>query len=310
MKSTYVLLFLLMTSFALAASSADIRYTLDTQATTNTRIVSDVDYTVIAEMKVASDNFNNNVRDIKVHSLVSGDTEYLHAQRGEWLPNAGNPDQNRDLGSGVWQYMFTAGHGTVDETKGQFKPLINFRLKSRSAGSITLDATKSNEIGGNIEPFDIGTVTGFEINPQHSMCGDGVIGYFDRNDDGRRDTDGSENFEACDGGMGCVCDKDRNLGYIEVCYKGSECSFGSRSCQVTKMNPRECLYEKLKALSSGNCYPLPSEHPSPLYCRTGQPIYTFTPEGNFRGTTATKYAWIKEIVAALHQYFTDAVLVS
>ncbi len=137
------------------------------------------------------------------------------------------------------------------------------------------------------------------ITPSLSTCGDGVVGYFDADSDGVKDT--NEKEEACDTGAvqvtGChACE------YIEIGYKGTNCWFGSGLCVVDKMDARELLREKLNALLSNQCYPN-AQHPDKLYCdSTG----TFEVDyANFG--PATKISLIAKIAAALTQYF-DSVL--
>jgi hypothetical protein len=122
MKKALLLLTVLLVAAAMveAASTATIRYVLDDQGTGVKTIVKNVPFLVKVEMMAISDNPNNNVRDVLYHvhgeGFTGDDPIFETGSRGEWLPLAGNPDQNKLLADKVWQYLFSAGHGTVDPT--------------------------------------------------------------------------------------------------------------------------------------------------------------------------------------------------
>ena len=91
--------------------------------------------------------------------------------------------------------------------------------------------------------------------PQLSLCGDGVVGYVDSNQDGIKQS--SENNEACDpallGGDGCSAD----CRYIKSTHKIQgqtslaskfACDFGSRDCTLQPLLAQDRLLAKLNAI--------------------------------------------------------------
>ncbi|GEM_PF-3251765 len=106
------------------------------------------------------------------------------------------------------------------------------------------------------------------VTVEPSVCGDGIVGYVDANNNGKFDQ--GEVKEACDtkleGGQGCSAD----CTYIDAGYKikGTKslvektvCDFASTTCGLEQLQPRERLLAKLNAIfnlpqdGSGNCFP-------------------------------------------------------
>src|SRR3989338_5588848 len=104
-----LVIFSLTAITATATSTATINYQLDQQGSTVTNIVKGVPFFVDVQMSVSSDNTNNNVRDMTLHTMGQGfapnEPVFIRGIRGAWLPNAGNPDQNKLLDGNVWQYL-------------------------------------------------------------------------------------------------------------------------------------------------------------------------------------------------------------
>ena len=187
---------------------------------------------------------------------------------------------------------------------------------------VGLDTTQIHTITASIG-YDALTVTSTpsaSITPAPSVCGDGVVGYFDtgtgaNTDNGRQDA--GELPEACDSiSSGCV-----GCQYIAIGYKATLCGFGSRTCQVTPLSPRDLLREKLNALLDGTCYPVaPTAHPNPLYCEDSVPTDTDLTKDDFiinydnpstttvnEFTASEKIQFIAQISTALREFFAAVI---
>jgi hypothetical protein len=304
-----LILLLIFSSLAIApVDNAEIKYTLETQGTAVTTIVKDVPFKIKAEMKVTPNQPLNNVRNLLLYTKAEGFTDnpvIKSVSKGNWLPQAGNPDINRFVegSNNLWQYMFTAAHGTVDATKETFKTLFVIDVKTSSNGQIGLATEPESKVEGNIELFNIllPPDSTLEIVPEISACGDSVVGYNDVNENGIRDND--EWIEACDGTAesGCI----ENCQFIEVGYKvapNSNCDFGSRNCQLTEMTPEELLKAKLNALIDGQCYPN-CVHPN-AFNKAGN-----TNDADFKGNIndGGKFNFLAKITAALQKFLTSKI---
>ena len=322
----YLVLFIISVATAHAAGTATLSYELDTQGTSNTVIVKDVPFYTYLKMSVTADNPNNNVRDLLLHTqgagFIAGEPVFIQGLRGDWLPRAGNPDQNKLLSDNVWQYMFTAAHGTVDTTKNVPKVVVKLQLRATSPGDIKLDETKSNSVGGNIESFTIGQVTPQNVDPQPSKCGDGVVGYFDGNTPDKKD--GDDKIEVCDvpnadgtQKTGCHDCQYIEIGYTQVYNPFGDCSFGSRTCNVIAMDPRGLLLAKVQALIIGDCYPY-CQHPGALYaqCRDGSAKENCRSDQRIAVTSQTstdlrgKIKLVALLAQALSEYFSSPGILS
>ncbi|MFH1682283.1 MAG: hypothetical protein ABIA37_00650, partial [Candidatus Woesearchaeota archaeon] len=140
------------------------------------------------------------------------------------------------------------------------------------------------------------TKTTSSISPQDSICGDGVVGYLDTNANGVFDT--GERQEACEGTTGC-----NNCEYIQIGYKGTNCNFGSRTCVVTQMDPKELFVAKTNALVYGQCYP-DTDHPAAMYCNNKQPELQYT---NGQLNAQGKIYVVSNLAAALVKFFQSVV---
>ena len=179
---------------------------------------------------------------------------------------------------------------------------------SKVSTSLTLQFTPQRTITpatSGMSFANIQEVSSQTITPKLSSCGDGVVGYFDTNSNGVKDT-GDAN-EACDCGTdptaeclaGCY-----ECRYIKLGYKGTDCHFGSRSCKVVEMDPGQFFLEKTTALINGECYPN-AGHPEVLYCNNGQPILNYDSQGKIN--TPGKIMIVSSLAASLVDFFRSVV---
>ncbi len=310
MKTLFSVLVILLLSLTVvyAASTAEVKYELDTKGTGVDVIVKNVPFDVDVSMSVASDNVNNKVYSMKVHTkgtaFAAGEPVFDSGARGQWLPNAGAPSQNKLLGGNVWQYMFTADHGTVDATKDSFKTLLQLRLRASSDGQITLDDVNANEVGGNIEAFAIGPITALAVAPQDSVCGDGVVNHDTGEQCDDRNVLGSAaagNYNAGKDGCSADCQVE------DIGYSCTNKGHGARLSVCTKLPAKQLLTGKLNALINGQCYP-DCAHPAALYKRAdGQAQIQYDGEGKL--TSQQKFQLVNHVINAFQDFFAETVKV-
>ncbi len=129
------------------------------------------------------------------------------------------------------------------------------------------------------------------ITPVLSACGDGVIGYFDADGNGRKDAGEAE--EKCEGAAGChVCQ------YVEIGYKATNCGFGSRNCVIQAMEKKDLAVGKFTALMNKECYP-DCDHPNALY-KDIKALYT----GEGKLPAAQRVNFIVQVGLALRDYIS------
>ncbi len=292
-----ILLIALLASFSLVtAFPVDISYT--DSSSDGKPIVADVPFEVTVMM-------NTNDNDVLSYNLyVTSDDARMQftsaTRRMLFSSNDLSPNSGSQSAGTIYRYQVQPKVGYVGRS---FLAQSLFTLKTILEGpapsSVQLkregDLIHSDNIitpaatGARVEAINDAVMM---ITPVLSVCGDGIVGYFDADTDGIKDAEETE--EKCDGGMGC-----NRCQYIEIGYRGTNCGFGSRNCQIEQLSPVELLREKLNALLSGECYP--ADHPDPLYCGENSINY-----GDFVPREKSKF--LGHLVAALNQFFRDSVI--
>ena len=250
---TFTLFTLFLILLSTVAFAADIQFVIPSI------VVSDVPFPTTVQMKST-----DAVARIQIYT-TSKDKNILFtsAGQGSWL--TGSLLNNNQALNGGQEWWYNIGpKGSVNDQSGNYKHVLVIYGKT-----IKVDTLKLRNTDNLIAKYPDGsslslTVNQLIVNPVLSKCGDGVVGYIDTNQNGVKDA--NEQVEACDEGVnqgkgGCAVD----CTYIQLGYKGSNCGFGSYSCVVSQMPPREFFLAKITALVNGVCYP-DNNHPQKLYC--------------------------------------------
>ena len=313
-------LFVLVSSFFVAASAADVKFVLPSP------IVRGVPFNFEVQMSSNAEA----VARVQLYVTSTGkNVNFLSSGLGEvWLA-ASTVNQNEQQDGGkAWKYN-VGPKGAVNENTaaGAFKRVITLRAQTNSDDTLTLTGTSppDNIIAHYPDGASLGiSLATSAVVTSLSACGDGVVGYFDDGVGGGTVNngvkDGTETDEACDDGAaagsaatdnyaankdGCSADcKVIDLGYRVS--PGKSCSFGSYVCQLALMEPREFLIVKLTALLNGQCYP-DCQHPGALYKNTvtSSPAITYDAEGKL--SPQEKINLVVQVGTALREFFSQVV---
>jgi hypothetical protein len=274
MKKLILLLTLVILSTLVLATDEKITFYPETN---DKPVVSDVPF----DLKIKLNTDGIEIVDVVLEAHLKG-MEYNSV-----LSTPFNLEPKYSVGTDYGYKLITEGAKSTEKSwkSNDLREILNFKVsKFKTVGNknIEIKNIKLTPIYGD----DI-TISDYtkNIDVQLSKCGDGVVGYFDENNDGIKGN--SEPTEVCDANSpGCFeCKK------IVMGYKAENCDFGSYNCEIIKLTPEELFLEKMDALFNNKCY-------HDLYCVDNDPVIT-TKTG-----LEKNYYMVSQITAALKDYFS------
>lgn len=231
------------------AAPADITYTVPTP------VVSDVPFLIDVNVNAGTIPFTE--FDLSFTSNPSGVVFESHS------PNYFTVHPLTGTHSNMYRYYTTATGATQISTGQLFQLLAH--IQGTTTSQITLAAGSPSTITQSIGygALAVSSTPSAPFTPVLSVCGDGVVGYIDANNN--RIKEGTEANEACDDGNinpndGCSA----TCTYVGLGYSCTNTAFGDRNSVCTAMSRKDFFLAKMNALFNNQCYPTDT-HPNVIY---------------------------------------------